>query len=99
MMISEYLNKTQINDFSRSSNFDFNKSSNHNMRTKKAYSKPYKSKLIYQNVRNSTGMNFNKKKKNAFMINDFVNKDIRSISMPYDGAAKSSENINKPKYS
>jgi hypothetical protein len=50
--------------------------------------------LIYQNMRNSTGMNFNKKKPSK--ISEFTNKDIRSISVPFN-ATKSSENIGKPR--
>ena len=77
-MIQEYLNKTHTE---MSTNID-------------KYSKVSKPKknsnpLIYNNIRNSTGLSFKKKKS---LNKEFVNSDIRSISVPFD-ATKSSENI------
>jgi len=48
--------------------------------------------LIYHNMRNSTGMNFDFKKQSN--IGEFVNNNIKSVSVPFN-AAKSSENIGK----
>lgn len=78
-MISEYLKKTQTEMTSNLSKF----------------SKTKKNPLIYNNCRNSTGMNFKKKKPSneTHFVTEFLNNnDSRSISVPF---AKSSENINQ----
>ena len=48
--------------------------------------------LIYHNMRNSTGMNFDFKKPSN--ISEFVNNNIKRVSVAFN-AAKSSENIGK----
>lgn len=84
-MIQDYLNKTYTE---MSSNLD----------KQSRLSKPKNNPLIYNNYRNSTGMNFKKKKvsRETQFITEFVNNDSRSPSVPFD-ATKSSENIQHAK--